>query len=257
MKRKNKKKGGELPPGLLNILKPLPFGRRRPGTTPPPKAAAMQLPMAPPLAAFYRSEGRSCGGCTACCDVIGVVEYGKPYYVRCVHQTDTGCGCYGSRPRECQEYVCAYLAGELPPDESWRPDQLGVIANIELDRSMVELNGPGSVGIDWWLTLYETREGGAGQITGDTMVPKPEVVDLIVNLLRMSRGTAGGIRFIPWGSRVGTQYAIRPPYIDEGDSEGGRLFEGPQTNGPGEIRLVRLNAPRRLHMLPMVSPAGQ
>lgn len=70
---------------------------------------------------------RSCGSCTACCDVIGVEEIHKPEFTPCKHLCGTGCKVYQNRPQQCRNYMCGYKALWTPNDEKWRPDNLGVI----------------------------------------------------------------------------------------------------------------------------------
>ena len=72
----------------------------------------------------YIVPGRSCGGCTACCDELAVVGDGtkKPPGVRCVNCTPGfGCGIYESRPQPCRNFHCLWLSLD-GLDDSWRPD---------------------------------------------------------------------------------------------------------------------------------------
>jgi hypothetical protein len=89
-----------------------------------------------------------CGECTACCDVIGVLELGKPYYARCEH-LNCGCGIYTSRPQQCAQYRCAWHAGMLGDRVDRRPDKTGVIFQYEPE------NGK------WVLGIYEVVAGAA------------------------------------------------------------------------------------------------
>lgn len=68
-----------------------------------------------------------CGDCNACCIVMRAVTLDKPEYTPCAHlATDVpGCGIYDTRPRECEDFACAYLRGVLP--EVFRPDRSGFI----------------------------------------------------------------------------------------------------------------------------------
>lgn len=73
---------------------------------------------------------RSCGGCQACCTVVGVKELDKPHWRRCSHQCESGCAIYEDRPRSCRGYSCLWAAGLLEGDEPYRPDRLGVILDL-------------------------------------------------------------------------------------------------------------------------------
>lgn len=85
-----------------------------------------------------------CDGCTACCEVLGVEELRKGYYVPCEHCTAHGCGTYENRPKSCREFYCLYSTG-LTAD---RPDQSGV---------MYFLSGGKFLGGRTTLEIYETR----------------------------------------------------------------------------------------------------
>jgi len=88
---------------------------------------------------------RSCDGCTACCEVLGVEELKKQYYQPCSHCVNQGCGIYNIRPRSCRNYYCLYLAGLT----AGRPDKYGVL--YFLTRGTL-------IGNHTTLEIYETRE---------------------------------------------------------------------------------------------------
>src|SRR5688572_864498 len=75
---------------------------------------------------------RDCGECTACCDVIGVSELGKPYYARCQHLAGN-CSIYHARPDTCRKYRCAWHRGFLGESLERRPDRCGLL--LDLDQS--------------------------------------------------------------------------------------------------------------------------
>jgi coenzyme F420-reducing hydrogenase beta subunit len=92
---------------------------------------------------------RSCGTCTACCKVLAVHAVFKPKAVWCI-ACDVGKGCtiYETRPPECANYACAWLAGFFRAED--RPDQSGVIVGIEATTD-------GKVAF----TMREYRDGAA------------------------------------------------------------------------------------------------
>ena len=96
--------------------------------------------------------GDGCGPCTACCDVIGVDTVGKPYYARCPHldplKNGASCGVYADRPGTCREYRCAWHLGYLGPRADRRPDQCGVVFQLEPQA-----------GGRWLLAAYEHAPG--------------------------------------------------------------------------------------------------
>jgi hypothetical protein len=77
---------------------------------------------------------RDCGGCTACCGIVGVKEIDKPAWSPCQHVAacatpngEAGCGIYQDRPGSCKHYWCMYSGGFLKGGIEMRPDRLGVI----------------------------------------------------------------------------------------------------------------------------------
>lgn len=73
--------------------------------------------------------GRECGTCTACCSALPIHELSKPARQACLHVGRGGCGQYEQRPASCREFFCGWMRGELPADERYRPDQLGVLVD--------------------------------------------------------------------------------------------------------------------------------
>src|SRR3954464_11587648 len=69
---------------------------------------------------------RTCGACTACCRVLGVVELGKPEGVPCRHIAPAGgCRIYARRPESCRVWSCAWRLGGL--SEDWSPLACGMV----------------------------------------------------------------------------------------------------------------------------------
>lgn len=86
---------------------------------------------------------RSCGGCQACCDVMPVLEIGKPARTPCpnmicgpVSSGKTGCAIYETRPASCRYWSCAWLLlPEVLQDDALRPDRSHVIFDILMART--------------------------------------------------------------------------------------------------------------------------
>ncbi|MFZ2887159.1 MAG: hypothetical protein WA021_05060 [Minisyncoccia bacterium] len=79
---------------------------------------------------LQRDVGRSCGECTGCCKPFPVPEVGKHHYGWCVHsRARKGCAIYPNRPVACRGYACLWLNGM--GDESYRPDRLGAVLDVE------------------------------------------------------------------------------------------------------------------------------
>lgn len=80
---------------------------------------------------------RECGGCTACCKVMGVPELSKPDFVVCGHATKkVGCGIYEKRPTSCREFNCLWAYGLLP--EGCRPDKIGIVCVPTGDQTRMQ-----------------------------------------------------------------------------------------------------------------------
>lgn len=56
---------------------------------------------------------RSCGDCRECCIQYDVAEFDKKAGTPCPKLCGSGCSIYPDRPTSCQEFVCAWLLGEL------------------------------------------------------------------------------------------------------------------------------------------------
>lgn len=85
-------------------------------------------------------DAAGCGGCTACCEVMGVHSLDKPQFQPCRHQLyrigeppagrPGGCGIYADRPEECSTYKCLWRAGCMKPLPQTRPDRLGLTFDL-------------------------------------------------------------------------------------------------------------------------------
>ncbi len=78
-----------------------------------------------------RHHGRTCDGCTACCDGwLRIRVYGHDVYPGkpCPFSTGGGCRIYQHRPVEpCRIFVCGWLADGSPFPDAFRPDRLGIL----------------------------------------------------------------------------------------------------------------------------------
>jgi hypothetical protein len=100
---------------------------------------------------------RSCGGCTLCCQLIGVAELNKKSFEDCVHRhgvlhaSGPGCGIYASRPRSCAAWACMWLRSD-PTDwpEAERPDRVGFVVDELVD--LIRLNGVETPAAQIWVS---------------------------------------------------------------------------------------------------------
>jgi len=77
--------------------------------------------------------GRSCGGCTLCCKVMGVPEVNKPRGAWCVHcERGSGCRIYADRPGGCRSFLCGWLTNPRFGPE-WKPDRSKIVITVDRD----------------------------------------------------------------------------------------------------------------------------
>ena len=71
--------------------------------------------------------GRSCGGCTLCCKVMGVPELNKARGAWCIHcERGSGCRIYAARPEGCRTFLCGWLTNpQFGP--AWKPDRSKIV----------------------------------------------------------------------------------------------------------------------------------
>ena len=79
-------------------------------------------------------DAPACGGCTACCTVMAVVELRKPGRRACDHVARDGCRVHAERPASCREFHCAWVRGAVAGGEATRPDALGVMFDSFVER---------------------------------------------------------------------------------------------------------------------------
>lgn len=85
---------------------------------------------------------RTCGGCQACCEVIGIYPDNdrskpptSPAFEKCEHQCEDGCAIYSRRPTPCFVYRCMWHLGWGSDDD--RPDKLGLILEAHPDAKHI------------------------------------------------------------------------------------------------------------------------
>jgi hypothetical protein len=79
-----------------------------------------------------QNNSKSCGGCTACCTIMGVAQLNKPHYIPCEHICPLGCAIYESKPSACHMWECAWKSGWIYGDVRRRPDKLGVMFEFRI-----------------------------------------------------------------------------------------------------------------------------
>ncbi len=71
--------------------------------------------------------------------MLSVASLNKPTYTVCPHQCTTGCAIYGQHPQTCRDYICTWREGVIA-GEQYRPDQLGVIFDVDILTGARTLN---------------------------------------------------------------------------------------------------------------------
>lgn len=74
---------------------------------------------------------RSCGSCTACCEVFAIEVLSKPAGVPCQHRTSVGCAIYQVRPQTCAQWFCLWRKIAALPDRL-RPDRSGLVFSLDI-----------------------------------------------------------------------------------------------------------------------------
>ena len=89
-------------------------------------------------------SGRSCGTCTLCCKVVGVLEIDKPAGVWCQHCTSgKRCTIYESRFPSCRTFYCEWMTQKALGPE-WKPDRAKfVLVKTHADRHLTACVDPG------------------------------------------------------------------------------------------------------------------
>jgi hypothetical protein len=77
---------------------------------------------------FPPDRGRSCDGCTRCCEWLSAEAYGFKFGngLACTFLKGNGCGIYECRPDGCKAFQCHWKT-ELDIPEWLKPDQVNVI----------------------------------------------------------------------------------------------------------------------------------
>lgn len=115
---------------------------------------------------------KSCGSCTLCCKVMGIVELEKPGGTWCGHcKPGRGCAIYESRPKSCGEFNCLWLAEPSIP-ENLKPERTKVVLVVDSDGKRLIANCDPSNPLAW------RREPLYGQLKRWAVeaAPKGEVV---------------------------------------------------------------------------------
>jgi hypothetical protein len=150
-------------------------------------------------------QGRKCDGCTVCCTALAVEDLGKPYYVRCEHLKEGGCGIYPTRPNSCKTYQCVWLQGCPILTDADRPDKSGYLINMEAD----------DLGV--WVEFFFIRDTA----TIDTM----RVAELAAWFFKFTVPALRGVRFIKNNMLVATDFVLNATkYPDEGEGKHERTW---------------------------------
>jgi len=154
--------------------------------------------------------GEGCGTCTACCDVIGVDTVGKPYYARCPHLDHAhpggACTIYSDRPHTCRDYRCAWHLGMLGPRVDRRPDQCGVVFQLEPQ--------PGG---RWLLAAYEATPGALLSDRTQFLIQQILTGKKTRHLALMPQ-----VNLVPFGAELPVTFAVADVYVAPGAADAPR-----------------------------------
>lgn len=89
---------------------------------------------------------------------MAVTELRKPSRRACEHVGRDGCRAHAERPPSCREFFCAWMRGAMAPDESLRPDALGVMVDWFTTRATGESH---LLAFEVWPGAFDTPEARA------------------------------------------------------------------------------------------------
>jgi len=80
---------------------------------------------------------RSCGTCSLCCKLLGILELEKPQGQWCPHckPGKERCTIYETRPDTCRTFNCAWLVNESV-DDRWYPEKCKMVINMNVDSEI-------------------------------------------------------------------------------------------------------------------------
>ena len=135
---------------------------------------------------------RTCGRCTACCEIVGVSDLGKPYYQACKDCVPKqGCAIYARRPKGCRDFACAWLQGNL--SRNMRPDTCGVMVSAcDDDPRQLEL-------YEVWPDAFQTKLA-------------------ITCVEEVKRQASKPVMLFRYRSWIPIGFTAQAPYVDYGES---------------------------------------
>lgn len=150
---------------------------------------------------------KTCGGCTECCRAIGIKELGKPYYVKCAEQCESGCKVYEKKPQSCSDFQCVWYSGVFGLDEAHRPDKVGYVLDLCEDTTGI------------WVEVFLTRDWGS--------IDMPLLVELVEHAISVLK--TDGARVYRDGQVVPVAFPIGSGYPDLGET--GKMRDFKSTDG--------------------------
>ena len=89
-----------------------------------------------------------CDECKSCCYSLKIhhEEIGKPAYQWCNKMTKQGCSIYPDRPKCCKSWFCFWALGMFGNDKSLRPDNSGIVVDIDANQIKIITVRPSEVG---------------------------------------------------------------------------------------------------------------
>jgi hypothetical protein len=108
---------------------------------------------------------RQCGDCTLCCKVMAIEVLNKPAGNWCSHcKPGRGCLAYETRPTECRNFDCLWLA-DVRFGEYWKPSSSKLVLTTSEDGIEIRCD-PGF--LDAWRKEPFRSEIGQLAIAGET-----------------------------------------------------------------------------------------
>jgi hypothetical protein len=185
----------------------------------------------------------SCGPCQLCCEVMRVESIAKPAFQRCEKQCSSGCSVYATRPTQCREFECGWLASQrakiIAMPRELRPDRCGVVMDMNSSGTFIaHCKRPESwrIGpIRQWLlerarsalVLIEHGAGRCSRLKPDgSIVPAYFIgIDAETNNRMFAEGEEGREAAAKIAETVGDVEKLRIRMSEDGNAEGFMIDE--------------------------------
>lgn len=179
--------------------------------------------------------GKSCDGCTKCCEIVPVPEIGLAAFTRCPKLTgppavELGCSIYSTRPGSCRRWSCVWLTSDL--EEKYKPSRCGLVLDPLPDTILV--NGKAQPCAQIWVARGH-----------ETDFEKPEIRHFIGGILETGLYVLWMMAPQPDGRRLARVFVL----TEDGGIEGSPEFPQNLAGLPRSLRTDRARLQKAQELL--------